>query len=232
MLQRLALLWKRFTPLEEQLFAQIRTVLPDSMQLIFDAQVAAISRVQRLPPTWNEIDYFCRRNGRDGWSLVPPFPCTDEFRLAEVVFHVEGTRYRAALTSIQGHIFDFAIVPGPRRVAFAEWTEPARVTLLGDPRRAPTGHKEPEMLPPVWEDFLRRHQGEPSADWALYDATTSYRVAFRDAEYLTLAERDGPQFLLYRVGPGGRGFFCLRDPDGVPEQFLGDLDELIGSSGA
>ena len=36
MLQRLSLLWKRFTPLEEQLFAQIRTVLPDSMQPIFD----------------------------------------------------------------------------------------------------------------------------------------------------------------------------------------------------
>src|SRR5678815_3940260 len=100
MLQRLTLLWKRFTPLEEQLFAQIRTVLPDSMQPIFDAQVAAINHVQRLPPAWNEIDYYCRRGGRNYWNTVRTFPCTDEFRLAEVVFHVEGKRYRATLTSI------------------------------------------------------------------------------------------------------------------------------------
>jgi len=113
MLQRLSLLWKRFTPLEEQLFAQIRTVLPHSMQRIFDAQVAAINHVQRLPPAWNEIDYYCRRGGRNYWNTVRTFPCTDEFHLAEVVFHVEGKRYRATLTSIGGHIFDFAILQAP-----------------------------------------------------------------------------------------------------------------------
>jgi hypothetical protein len=232
MLQRLTLLWKTFTPLEEQLFAQIRTVLPESMLPIFDAQVAAINRVQRLPPTWSEIDYYCLRGRRSLWSTVPQFPCTDEFRVAEVMFHVEGVLYRAVLTSIEGHVFDFAIVPGPRKIAFAKWTEPARVTLLGDPRRAPTGHKEPEVLPPVWEDFLRRHPEEPSSGWALYDAATAYRVALPDAEYLILAELHGPQLLLYRLGSQDSGLFYLRDDHGVPEPFLGNLDELIGSSGA
>ena len=231
MLQRLSLLWKRFTPLEEQLFAQIRTVLPHSMQPIFDAQVAAINHVQRLPPAWSEIDYYCRRGGRNYWNTVRTFPCIDEFRLAEVVFHVEGKRYRATLTSIGGHIFDFAILPGPKKVAFSTWTEPAHATLLGDPRRAPTGQREPEALPPVWKDFVSRHPDEPTRAWALYDETTAYRTTFDDAEYLILAERHGPQFLLSRVDSQDGGFFYLSDHHGPPERFLGDLDELIGSSG-
>jgi hypothetical protein len=47
--QRLSLLWRRFSPLEERLFATVRNVLPLQATPTFDAQVAEITHVQRLP---------------------------------------------------------------------------------------------------------------------------------------------------------------------------------------
>ncbi len=45
--QRLSLLWRRFSPLEEQLIVVVREVLPPQAQTIFDAQVGGITLVQR-----------------------------------------------------------------------------------------------------------------------------------------------------------------------------------------
>src|SRR5687767_15064800 len=116
MLQRLSLFWTRFTPLEKRLFVEVRQVLPAGAQALFDEQVAAINRVQRLPPSWSEIDLYRLKNGRPDWTGVSLFPCTDEFRLAQVSFRVAGRAYKAILSSIDGHVFDFAIAPGPRSV--------------------------------------------------------------------------------------------------------------------
>ena len=59
------------------------------------------------------------------WSGVPSFPRTGEFCLAEVRFSVGGNGYKAALTSISGHIFDFRILPSPKAIAFANWDSAA-----------------------------------------------------------------------------------------------------------
>src|SRR5215831_2511033 len=106
--QRLSLLWRHFSPLEERLLAAVRDVLPPQAQPIFDAQVTAITLVQRHP-RWTEIRFYRRRNGKVDWSDLPAFPCAGEFPLAEVRFAVQKKRYKATLTAISGHIFDFAI---------------------------------------------------------------------------------------------------------------------------
>jgi len=212
-IRRLSLLWKRFTPLEVRLFAEVRKVLPKDAQPLFDAQVAAINHVQRLPPSWSETDFYCRPN----WTGIPLFPCTDEFRLAEVRFRAGGRPYKAVLSSINGHIFDFAITPGPKAVAFEAWDGRATAALLGDPLRAATGSKEPEDIPAVWQDVLIRHAGQDPGGWVLYDASTAYRVVVHDAEYLILAERPGPEFILHRIEPGGERLYYLRDHHAVPE---------------
>jgi hypothetical protein len=212
-ISRLSLFWKRFTPLEERLLGEVRRVLPVGAQPMFDAQVGAINHVQRLPPSWSEIDFYRRPN----WTGVPLFPCTDEFRLAEVRFRIRGRSYKAVLSSISGHIFDFAITPGARTVAFEAWDGMATSALLGDPLRAPTGNKEPETLPPVWQEFLARHAGEQPSGWVLHDRSTAYRVVVNDAEYVILAEREGPEFILHRVEPVGERLYYLRHHDGVPQ---------------
>src|SRR3989338_8326266 len=45
--QRLSLIWRRFSPLEERLLATVRGVLPPDARPILDAQVSAITHVQR-----------------------------------------------------------------------------------------------------------------------------------------------------------------------------------------
>ena len=232
MLDRLSLLWKRFTPLEERLLSAVRSALPSGAQPTYDAQVAAVTRVQRLPPTWSEIDFYCLRLGKVDWSQVPSFPCSDEFRLAEVRFQAAGTRYRAVLTCIAGHVFDLATTPGPKSVAFTPWEAEPNVTLLGDPHRPPTGRKEPESLALEWRSFLERHPGAPPRDWVLHGATTAHRVALTDAEYLVLAERVGEEFILQRLYPPADGLFHLKGSNGVPEQLTRDLHQALGYDGA
>jgi hypothetical protein len=223
----LSLLWTRFTPLETRLFDHVRAVLPETARPVYDAQVAAINRVQRLPPSWSEIDCYCMRRGRPDWSGVPPFARTDEFRLAEVRFSVAGAGYRAVLSCIAGHVFDFAIVPGPKAIAFAEWDEPARSILLSDPGRAPAGRSKPPVLPPAWEAFMARHGERPPAGWALHDAGHARRVALEDGEYLILAERGAEEFVLHRIEPPADGFFHLRGYDETPVRLSGELDRVV-----
>lgn len=226
MIERMTLLWKRFSPLEERLLAEVRNVLPAAAQPSFDAQVAAINRVQRSPPSWSEICFYRMRRRRANWSGVPLFPCTDEFRLAEVRFLTGGRHFKATLISIGGHIFDFATTPGPKHVAFVPWEAAPRVTLLADPLRAPTGMKEPENLPAAWKTLLQRRVGE-SWGWQLHDTATAHRVALDDGEYLVLAEREGDEFILYRIEPPPEGFFHLPHHDGVPQRFAGDVEALM-----
>jgi len=115
--QRIILLWRRFSPLEERLLAAVREVLPAAAVPVFDAQVAAVTLVQRHP---HEICFYRRRHGKVDWSGVPTFPRTGEFPLAEVRFPVAGRGYKATLSSISGHFFDFSVTANTRKVAFKE----------------------------------------------------------------------------------------------------------------
>ncbi len=98
--QRLSLLWRRFSPLEERLIAAVCGALPEPAQPIFEAQIAGITLVQRLPG-WTEIDFYRRRSGRTDWSDIPAFPRTGEFPLAEVRFSVATPRNKGGHWSIE-----------------------------------------------------------------------------------------------------------------------------------
>ncbi len=184
MLESLSLLWRRFSPLEERLLSVVRGVLPAQAQPIFDAQADAVTLVQRAPPSWTEICLYRMFRGRADWSGVPMFPCTDEFRLAEVVFRSRGQRYRSTLTSISGHIFDFATTPGPKAASFAPWEANVTARLLSDPLRAPTGSRDPEPIPAIWQRMLAENPARWASGWVLHDARTAYRLALDSGVHL------------------------------------------------
>lgn len=226
--RELTLLWTRFSPLEERLLVEVRGVLPVAARTVFDAQLNGINHVQRLPPSWSEIDFYClRRYRKPAWEKLPKFPCTDQFRLAEVTFDVKGKRYKATLSSIDGHLFDFAITPGPRSVAFERWDALVTAVLLADPLRAPTGRKEPESLPLQWREFLRDRAGDQPPGWILHDEGTAHRVSLDDGVYLILAEHEEPAFILHRVEPAGAHLFYLPHYDAQPEPLQAELREVI-----
>jgi hypothetical protein len=225
-IERLSLLWKRFSPLEERLIEEVRRILPEAARGAFAAQVAGINRVQRSPPSWGEICFYRMRWGKASWVGVASFPCTDEFRLAEVRFKAGGRRFKSTLTCVRGYILDFATSPGPRSVAFAAWEGEAKAVLIGDPLRAPSGRREPEVLPRVWDAVLERRGRGPWGEWEVHDSSTAYRLALDDGEYLVLAEREGDQLILWRIEPPSEGLFHLPNHDGVPEA-LAEPEEFI-----
>jgi hypothetical protein len=223
--QRLSLLWRRFSPLEERLIAAVRDVLPPQVQLNFDAQVAAITLVQRHPH-WTEIAFYRRRNGKVDWSGVPMFPRIGELRLAEVRFTAKGRRYKATLTSIAGHIFDFAITPSPKAIAFADWESAPSVRLLTDPLTVESS-RETEPIPDAWREFLARRQPQDTDGWAYHGSETAYRTTFDDSEFLVLAERQGDEFVLHRIEPPASTLFYMESHDGTPEPIKGDIDDVF-----
>jgi hypothetical protein len=232
-MKRFALLWRRFSPLEEKLLEAVRRALAPSARAIFDAQVAAITKVQRHPE-WTEIAFYRMRGGKVDWKGVPLFPRSEELPLAEVRFKAGGRAFKARLTAIDGHIFDFAVTPGPKGVAFAEWEGDPSVAALSDPedRSAPA---PVEVVPDAWRDFLAEvlsSRGAPDAprahpEWALYGDGEAYRVALDEGEFLILAELRGERFLLYRLEPKPGAFFLQNGHDAPPGRVAGDFREAL-----
>jgi hypothetical protein len=228
-LERLSLLRRRFSPLEERLIAAVREVLPQQARPVFDAQVAGITLVQR-PLGWNEINFYRRRQGKVDWSDIPAFPRTGEFPLAEVRFGAAGKRYKATLTSIGGHIFDFAITPSPKAIAFAGWDGAPSARLLNDPLLAKSS-RAPELIPAAWHEFLARRASQQIGAWTLYDADTAYRTTLRKGEFVILAERAGDEFVMHRIEPAASDLFYLASHDGTPEPIKGPLDDVLQETG-
>ncbi len=220
--QRLSLMWRRFSPLEERLIAAVREVLPSQAQAIFDAQIAGITLVQRHP---NEICFYRRVSGKVDWSGVPTFPHTGGFRLAEVRFSVAGWRFKATLPSIGGHAFDFTVTPSPKAIAFADWDAAPSTSLLADPL-TPQSARKPQSIPDSWREFLAHHRAL-ARDWTLHASDTAFSTVFADGEFLVLAERDGDQFVLHRIEPPASTLFYLDSHDGTPEPIDGDIPDVF-----
>lgn len=220
-------MWRRFSPLEERLFAAVRGVLGGEVRAVFDAQLRAINHVQRLPG-WTEIDYYRRRYGRVDWQDVPMFPRTGEFQLARVEFSVRR-HYRATLSCIAGHIFDFATTPAPSAIAFDPWDAAGSVRLLGDPRRADLADPV-QSVPERWTRVLDAVRPLVSDDWVLHDGRTAYRITLDEGEFVVLAERRGDEFVLHRVEPPADVMFHLPSHDARPQPLQRDIADVLRRS--
>ena len=154
------------------------------------------------------------------------FPRTGEFRLAEVRFTAGGRRYKATLHSITGHIFDFAVTPSPKSIAFANWESAPSVRLLTDPLMVESP-REPEPVPDAWREFLARPRPQDTDAWTFHDAETAYRTTFDEGEFLVLAERQGDEFVLHRIEPLASTLFYMASHDGTPEPIDGDILDIF-----
>jgi hypothetical protein len=225
-IERLQLLWRRFSPLEERLLAEVRAVLPPAAWIAFDGQVAGINLVQRSPPDWSEIRYYRMRGGRPEWTDAPLFPRTDELQLATVRFSAGGRAFKATLQCIGGHIFDFSTVPGPKPVAFVSWDSVSSTRLLADPLLSSTRGSEPTPLPALWRELAARFAGH-TTNWALHDERTSYRVTLPTGEYLVLGEREGDEFILFRLYPEDDRIFHAAAHDEGPTPIEQEVEAFL-----
>jgi hypothetical protein len=223
--ERVSLFRRRFSPLEERLIDAVRQVMPLPAQSAFDAQVAGITLVQRHPE-WTELRFYRKRRGRVDWSDTPLFPRTGEFRLAEIRFKANDRRYKATLTSIEGHIFDFAVTPCPKSVAFSPWDGSPTARLLSDPMLTDQS-RQPDSIPDTWRQVLEQRLQLQADDWKFHDEDTAYRVTFDEGEFLVLAERGGDEFVMHRIEPPASGLFFLQSHDGTPELINGPVQSVL-----
>jgi hypothetical protein len=223
------LLFRRFSPLEERLLAAIRKLLPPAARPMYDAQVLGVTRVQRHP-RWTEIIFYRIRKRTVDWSDVPSFPCSDEFRLAEVRFSARGKNYRATLMCVRGHIAILTVAPSPKQVAFEPWDGEASVQILNDPLSPAALHRHRNSVLPAWREFLLEHPDKTSEGWILYDEVTAYRVPSDDGEWLVVAVRNGDEYILQELEAEGETvgkLLYLSNHDGEPEPIDGDLAEFV-----
>lgn len=216
--------------MEEQLFAAVRTILPEAAKPIYDAQLASIVHAHR-PFAWSEICYYPKKRWwkrRVDWSGMPKFTCKDEFQLTEVRFAVRKKRFKATLNCLAGHIFDFRIHPGGKSIAFSPWDGTPRVVLLNDPLRA-SSFKKREKLPSAWREFLDTLQGKSPENWRLFDEKSAYRIAEEDGDYLLLAESEWGEFLMVRLDPPSEGFFHVEGYDSKPKPLSDRLESVISN---
>ena len=222
--QQLSLLWKRYTPLEEQLFAAVHAALPEPARLIYDAHVAAIAKVQRILQ-WNEIDFYLKDKGRG----LPLFPCKDEINIAEVRFSAKRQMYRATLGCVAGRVFDFHIHPAPKDIAFSRWDAPPTVMLLDDPLRLSADSKLAAIILPQWRTYLDAHGSDCPPNWTLYDEHSAHRAALEQGEFLLLAESWEGERILQRLDPACGKLYYLKTHDGIPEPLDEELTSIIKS---
>jgi hypothetical protein len=186
---------------------------------------------QRLSLLWRRLSPLEARlfaAGKDGWTNARLFPRRGEFPLAGVAFAVERRRYRATLSGVAGHIFDFGITPGPRRIAFADWDSPPTADLLSDPfgSDAEAGHESPA----AWRSVVGRAATSAAATgWVLHDARNVRLVTLEEGQFRVLAER-GDEFILHRVEPVSDVLCRLASHDGTPERIRGDVAVIFQRS--
>lgn len=121
--QRLSLLWKRLTPLEEQLSAAIRMELPQPAVPTFDAQVASIAGINRSPHR-NEIILHLKMGS-------PSFPCIDEIYLAEVCFTVGNRTFKASSVASKDEFLISIFTPTHSSSLFPHETSRRRLLSSG-----------------------------------------------------------------------------------------------------
>lgn len=91
--------------IEKLILDNIRNKLCDDIALIWDKQLRAINRFQRLPDGV-EVDFFMIRNGRSDFDVELLFPNkTIELLLAKVQIELLGNKLVASVWCVRGHLF-------------------------------------------------------------------------------------------------------------------------------
>ena len=211
--------------------ASVRSVLPAAAIPIFDTQVAAITRVQRTPPSWDPVGSRIRAASLTGVAL-PCFPAPTNFsRVAENSLHCPRQAVQSSLDEhCRAHF-------RPDHYAQSEARRILRVggatggQTVGQSLSRPIGAKSPRDYWPQWQNILQRYGDQFPARWLLHDENTAHRVALSDAEYLIVGEKEGVEYLPYHVEPAIEGLYYLEHYDDTPEPFRGKIESLLEGSG-
>lgn len=128
----------RFTPLEKHLLVAVGAALPPQAGKLFQAQIAAVNKVQRLGNA-REVNFYRMRSGKPFNEPATAFADRRrEAELARVRFRVPGetvTR-RVTIYTVKGFVFSLVFDPPAAPIDCRDDVEILSVEPLGDPMRA------------------------------------------------------------------------------------------------
>ena len=121
MFESVRTLFCKWTPWEERLLATLAGQLSHKQRDIFQKQIEAVNRVQRIVG-WAEIDLYVMRRGRVCRDGVPSFFDDREFTLARASTFVGEERIQSALSCVGGYFFSIESNAPIKPLAFREDT--------------------------------------------------------------------------------------------------------------
>jgi hypothetical protein len=198
MFRRLSLLWRRFTPIEEAVFAEVEKALPAGCKEKFVRQRQAINRVQRILD-WTEINFYSVRRGAVNWEPSIAFRNRGELELAEIRFSIQRRDFRSTLGAVTGHVFSLVTRPSIKPYAFQKITAISEVTLLNDPEDASGNPAMRFSLPSSYLAWMGVCERREVNGWAVCDEGQAYVVHLSDGDYAVLAVREGVEYLMARI---------------------------------
>ena len=147
-LQRLTLVWRKFTPLEERLIEATQTVLSKESIVLFDKQLKRINKAQRVLD-WTEICFYSMKLWKVSWLYEISFPNRDELVLARIRFKAgnPARQFRTMVYAVNGHFFSFVTRPSPKAVAFARVVTILQAESGDDPMKIPDIKVEKKPVP-------------------------------------------------------------------------------------
>ena len=119
--------------IEKLILDSVRSKLRDDIALIWDKQLKAINKIQRLPDGV-EVNFYMMRKGRSSFDIELLFPNkTTELLLAKVQIELLGKKLNASVWCVRGQLFsieykgsinyfedNYGIVPEPDLVIKSE----------------------------------------------------------------------------------------------------------------
>ena len=94
----------KWTPWESQILGRLVGSLAPQHQVVLQAQLDAVTKIQRICK-WVEIDLYVMKRGRVCWDGVPSFDDKNEFRLARAQTVIDGITAESELHCVSGHFF-------------------------------------------------------------------------------------------------------------------------------
>jgi hypothetical protein len=217
-----SLVWKRFTPAEEQVLQAVREVLPQEAIPTFDAQVTAINLVRRHL-NWDEVLFYRKIGRMIDWGETPMFPRKEKFCLASVSFSTGTDSCSARLTCVSGHIFSLKFSPPSKDRAFRQWVRLINAQIESNPL-AKVEEIE-EHIPSEWKRLASELRTSRSSQWNIYDAISAQRVVIDGEEFVLLGENSKDLFILSKPGTENGQLYQMTH-DGKPEA-IQDVDSIL-----
>lgn len=227
MLQRLTLLWRTFTPVEEQILGLLGKALPAAHRGLYHSQVNSINKVQRTLE-WTEILFYCMKSGKVRWNPDHFFPNRGEFKVGSVDYVIKGVHFTTTLTSIAGHIFSFVTRPSIKPHCFDQIDEVRSVKIIGDP-----ADRNVEIainvgyLPDEYRRYIESGAPLEVNGWHLLTPQEVYPVPLPAGDFLILAVRQGEEYLMTPDETDDVGIYFTRVGDTTVHRQRGSFREIL-----